>query len=451
MQKKPLLLVEDTASLRKLYSSVLERSGYEVLAVATLADARTAMAEAEPDVVLLDLMLPDGDGMALVSEAAGALPRCKVIVITANGSIHRAVEAMRAGAFDLLPKPVESQHLLNVVMNALSEARMDRAEPARPPLGFIGSSPAMHAVFKRVRKVAGSMAPVLVTGESGTGKQICAEAIHELSSRADGPFVTVNCASVSAEMLEPEIFGSDGAEPGLGAVLQAEGGTLFLDEFCDMDQRLQGLLLKLLQNSAFVPPGSNVARMTNTRVICATSRDPLTEVRAGRLRADLYYRLHVLPIHLPPLRERGGDVIEIAEALLEKICAREGRDVPRLAEDVRALFRDHPWPGNVRQLNNVLWSVVVNAPGPVITRAALPDGFAEAAEGLAPGRPVTPDEAVDALAGLTLAEVERRLIERTIALHEGSVPAAARQLGVSPSTIYRKLESWGRPASRRAL
>ncbi|MGH1330977.1 MAG: sigma-54-dependent transcriptional regulator [Paracoccaceae bacterium] len=455
MNSKPILLIEDTSSLRTVYSSILRQSGYAVETASNMATARAMIAETKHDIVLLDLMLPDGDGMELVGEITEAHARAKVIVITANGSIYRAVEAIRAGAFDFLLKPIEEQHLLNVVMNARSEANQTAALQSAPLGGFIGSSEAMQQVYTQVRAVAGSMATVFISGENGTGKEICAEAIHALSNRSDGPFIPLNCSAIPPGFLESEMFGHlKGAFPGAiedkqGAALQADGGTLFLDEICDMDLRLQAMLLRLLQTSCVTPLGASRPQTINTRIICATSRNPLEEVRAGRLRADLYYRLHVLPIHLPPLRERGEDVIEIAEAMLARLASREGRPLPKLSKQVRELFLQHSWPGNIRQVRNVLWNVVVLSDAPVINRAALPSEFFNqmSRDGEGP-HGLSVEAAINALVGEPLGDVERQLIEATIGRLDGSVPLAARQLGVSPSTLYRKLEAWGRPASR---
>lgn len=325
------------------------------------------------------------------------------------------------------------------------------AEPLRPPGDlFLGSSEAMQAVYAKIRAVARSMATVFITGESGTGKELCAQAIHDGSARASGPFIALNCGAIPPDLLESEVFGHmKGSFTGAisdkpGAAAAADGGTLFLDEICEMDVGLQTKLLRFLQTSMVQPVGATRPRKVNVRIICATNRNPLEAVQAGRFREDLYYRLYVVPIHMPPLRERGEDVIEIAEAALARFATEEHRPFDGLTPEVRALFRRLRWPGNVRQLLNVIRNVVVLNDGGVVTVGMLPPGLVEGAElgqgdavAAAPGAP-----RVDELVGRTLAEAERMLIEATLVRVNGSVPKAARMLDVSPSTLYRKMEGW---------
>ncbi len=307
-----------------------------------------------------------------------------------------------------------------------------------------------------IQAVADTKATVLITGESGTGKELCAEAIHALSPRASGPFIALNCGAIPADLLESEVFGHlKGSFTGAiadkpGAAAAADGGTLFLDEICEMDLSLQTKLLRFLQTSTITPVGATRPRKVDVRIICATNRDPREEVRRGRFREDLYYRLHVVPIHMPPLRERNDDVIEIAERLLVEMAREEGRVFTGLSPEVADLFRRLPWPGNVRQLINVLRNVVVLNDGPLVTIDMLPPDILEAAH-LSPANapqattlpPGTPS-ALAELAGRTLAQIERMVIEAAIARHGGSIPRAAMELDVSPSTIYRKREAWER-------
>ena len=456
-----LLLIEDTPSLQMVYESVLAAAGHRVRTEGDARGGLGAFRSEPPSAVLLDLMLPDRDGLDLMAEMLGERPEVPVIVITANGSINKAVAAMRAGAHDFLVKPFDEARLLNAVENALSHA-VPGAPPCAPatgqgqsgPLGaFIGSSEPMRAVYAKIRSVARSMATVFITGESGTGKELCAEAVHGVSNRATGPFVPLNCGAIPSELLESEVFGHlRGSFTGAiadkqGAAASADGGTLFLDEICEMDLNLQTKLLRFLQTSTIQPVGATRARKVNVRIICATNRDPLDAVRRGRFREDLYYRLHVVPIHLPPLRDRGEDVIDIAQHVLVRYAREEGREFRALSEEVKARFRRHPWPGNVRQMLNVLRNVVVLNDGAIVTAAMLPPDLRG---DLRPDLPVPAAPAaaaslpLDELMGRPLAEVERRVIEATLALHGGSVPRAARVLDVSPSTLYRKIEAWAR-------
>jgi DNA-binding NtrC family response regulator len=298
------------------------------------------------------------------------------------------------------------------------------------------------------------MATVFITGESGTGKELCALAVHQQSPRSAGPFIALNCGAIPAELLESEVFGHvKGSFTGaisdkLGAAAAADGGTLFLDEVCEMLPALQTKLLRFLQTSTVQPVGATQPRKVNVRIVCATNRDPADAVRRGQFREDLYYRLYVIPIHMPPLRDRHDDVIEIAEAALLRFSQEEGRAFTQLSADVRDMFRDLPWPGNVRQVLNVMRNVVVLYDGTEVQRHMLPDDIAgRAAPWGQPDQDLTPEAqapTLDGFLGRPLAEVEREIIEATIEMHAGSVPRAARVLDVSPSTIYRKLDLWAK-------
>ncbi len=480
----PLLLVEDTPSLSMMYQAVLKRAGLNVRTAATSAEAH-AVYQAQPSrIILLDLVLPDGDGIDFLREIRRVDPSAKVLVITANGSINRAVDAMRNGAFDFLVKPFDDRRLLAAVQNAIASLELEANEDLAdtPPIeeiagfhGFVGSSPQMRQIYEMMRNIGRSTATVFITGESGTGKEIAAQTIHRLSTRRSGPFVPINCGAIPRDLLESEVFGHlKGSFTGaisdkIGAAAAADGGTLFLDEICEMDQALQTKLLRFLQTSMIQPVGAIEARKIDVRIVCATNRDPAAEVRAGRFREDLYYRLHVVPIAMPPLRERADDVIEIAENLLARFAREEGKRFRHLGEPTRHIFRTYPWPGNVRQLQNVLRNVVVLYDGEAITPEMLPreivlgvedTGQIPAPEGVTidfPDRPVarqiqTSDakssysirSALEALVGTSLADLEREFIEATIRKCDGSIPRAARLLDLSPSTLYRKRDAWSR-------
>ena len=454
----PLLLIEDMPSLQMVYEAVLHKAGFAVTSASSAAEGLQKFRAGRPDVVLLDLRLPDRCGLKLMADLLAEKPGLRVIVITANGSINMAVEAMRAGAFEFLVKPFDETRLISVIENAQAGIA-----PAPPPgadpetgaegrfHGFIGASPPMQELYRKIAAIGRSMATVFISGESGTGKELAAQAVHATSSRANGPFVPLNCGAIPTDLLESEVFGHlKGAFTGaisdkLGAAGAADGGTLFLDEICEMDMNLQTKLLRFLQTSTILPVGATQARKVNVRIICATNRDPHEEVRAGRFREDLFYRLHVVPITLPPLRERGDDVLLIAEHMLARFAAEEGRAFTRLDEEVQALFRRLPWPGNVRQLLNVLRNVVVLNDGESVTTTMLPLEILHLSEDDALAPPRVPKQAppgLQSLIGRPLAEVERLLIEATIAECGGSVARAARMLDVSPSTLYRKREAW---------
>jgi two-component system repressor protein LuxO len=474
--RPPILLVEDTLSLQMVYRSILTGAGHRVSVAGSAADALAQFRALRPQLVLLDLVLPDRDGLSLMQELQAIHPETTVIAITANGSVNRAVEAMRAGAHDFLVKPVDETRLLDAVRNARAERRPRSApntaappdsdiEPVAENAGFIGSSEPMRRIHATIASVARSMATVFITGESGTGKELCALAVHGLSARASGPFIALNCGAIPQDLLESEVFGHmKGSFTGAisdkpGAAAAADGGTLFLDEICEMAPALQTKLLRFLQTSTIQPVGSTRPKKVNVRIVCATNRDPLDAVRRGHFREDLYYRLFVVPIHMPPLRDRGTDVIEIAEAALHRFAQEEGRNFHGLAPDVRALLLRHPWPGNVRQLLNVIRNVVVLNPGGWVTLDMLPAGLAAESPSGPDALPTTafpistlpsatlPSAAPETLVGLTLAEAERMLIEATLARHGGSIPKAARVLDVSPSTLYRKIDGWKARAS----
>lgn len=464
----PVLLVEDTASLRAIYVALLRRSGLEVDSASTAAEALAAHERKRHPIVLLDLMLPDGDGIDVLRRIRDDAPDVKTIVITANGSINRAVEAMRGGAFDFLVKPFDDARLMRALRAAAVSISDTRQHPLPEPTergfqGFVGGSEVMRAVYETLRDVGRSTASAFITGESGTGKEVCAQAIHALSPRRDKPFVPLNCGAIPRDLLESEVFGHlRGSFTGAiadkqGAAAAADGGTLFLDEICEMDVDLQTKLLRFLQTGAIQPVGATQSRRVDVRIMCATNRDPSAEVAAGRFRADLFYRLFVVPIEMPPLRARGRDVIEIAESLLLSYAHEEGKAFRKLSPEVEQAFLCHPWPGNVRELQNILRNVTVRRQGDEVTLDMLPRHFLEATQ---PSRwpragETAPTRAANVAAegaslhnrlcsmvGETLGTVERGFIEATIEACDGSIPQAARLLGVSPSTIYRKRSGW---------
>jgi two-component system, repressor protein LuxO len=453
MPQARLLLVEDTLSLATLYREYLRGEGHAIEHVSTLGVARAALAERPPDAVLLDLRLPDGDGLGLLAEIRAAPNPPPVVVMTAHGSVAVAVDAMRAGASDFLVKPFPAERLVVTVANVLERAALRRevatlaaGAPRAGFAGFIGAAPAMQTVYRILENAAPSRATVFVTGESGTGKELAAEAVHALSPRNGGPFVALNCAAIPKDLIESEIFGHvRGAFTGAvadrpGAARAADGGTLFLDELCEMDLALQGKLLRFIQTGSFVPVGASKPLRTDVRFVCATNRDPLEEVRAGRFREDLYYRLHVVPVALPPLRERGEDVILLADAFLARSAAEEGKRFARFAPDALALLRAHRWPGNVRELENAIRTAVVLHDAEEVTAAMLP---VTVHGGAAPQAPASGGRMSDPARRIRpLAEVEREAIEDAVRLCGGNIPKAAAFLGVSPSTLYRKREAW---------
>jgi DNA-binding NtrC family response regulator len=470
-----VLIVEDTPSVAQLCAAYLRRDGHTVEIATTGQEALAAIRAKVPAVIVLDLHLPDLSGQTILEEVHRQALPTSVVVITTDGSIRVAVEAMRAGAYDFLVKPFNADRLTTTVRNAFERSRLKtEVDVLKDSLGrdrfcgFIGASLAMQGVYRTIEAAAPSTAPVFVTGESGTGKELAAEAIHQLSQRRAGPFVPLNCGAIPRDLVESEIFGHmKGAFTGAvadraGAAKQAHGGTLFLDEICEMQIDLQTKLLRFLQTGTFQAVGSGKLQQVDIRVICATNRDPLAEVAAGRFREDLYYRLHVVPIRLPPLREREDDVVLIARALLARYAAEERKTFRRLGEDAEAALRGYDWPGNVRQLQNVIRNAVVMNDGETLTGSMLRIAGlgARAVPAAPPSPPVAaiPLPAAPALEHASartdpgswhaeadvvpLWQVEKAAIERAIELCAGNIPRAAAFLGVSPSTLYRKKQSW---------
>ncbi len=469
MPEGRVLIIEDSASLALGYAAQLEEVGYEVSVAETIAEAEQALAEGTFDVALLDLQLPDGNGLSLLETPPDMRGATTFVVITSDGSLTRAISAMRLGAYDFLVKPVSGTRLLTTVRNAHDHKPAQKAaEPEKKAAkaagfhGFIGQSPVMRDVYRTIENVADSKATIFITGESGTGKEVTAEAIHAAGRRRSKPFVAINCGAIPENLLESELFGhvkgafTGAVENRIGAAKAADGGTLFLDEICEMDLKLQVKLLRFLQTAMIQRVGSPKAEPVDVRIVCATNRDPAQEVMAGRFREDLYYRLNVIPISLPPLRARGGDVRLIAEELVRKIGREEGHETLHLSPESLAYVAAHDWPGNVRELQNAIRRAIVTGSGEEVElsqaparfpSAAMqpphtPDGMAAASTG--PDRPTAqpgPLAMLD-LAGMTMEDIEKLAIDQAIARHGGNVSKAARALELSPSTVYRKLERW---------
>ncbi|MEZ9663180.1 quorum-sensing sigma-54 dependent transcriptional regulator LuxO [Vibrio cyclitrophicus] len=450
-KSKYLLMVEDTASVAALYRSYLTPLEIDINIVGTGRDAIESLNHRIPDLILLDLRLPDMTGMDVLFAVKQEYPEVPVIFMTAHGSIDTAVEAMRHGSQDFLIKPCEADRLRITVNNAIRKATKLKNSSENPGnqnyQGFIGSSQTMQQVYRTIDSAASSKASIFITGESGTGKEVCAEAIHAASKRGDKPFIAINCAAIPKDLIESELFGHvKGAFTGAatdrqGAAELADGGTLFLDELCEMDLELQTKLLRFIQTGTFQKVGSSKMKSVDVRFVCATNRDPWKEVQEGRFREDLYYRLYVIPLHLPPLRERGEDVIEIAYSLLGYMSVEEGKAFVRFAQEVLDRFNQYEWPGNVRQLQNVLRNVVVLNNGKEITLNMLPPPLNQPIESSLRLKEMQ-NEDITVKDIFPLWITEKTAIEQAIKACDGNIPRAAGFLDVSPSTIYRKLQTW---------
>ncbi|MDP2004628.1 MAG: sigma-54 dependent transcriptional regulator [Rubrivivax sp.] len=469
-----LLVVDDEPDLRTLYELTLLREGYDVESAGSVEEGWALLCERGPggyQLVITDMRLPDGSGMDLLQRMQAAGRQEKAIVITAYGSPENAVEALKAGAYDYLTKPVDLRQFRAVVASALGRTPAPAAVPApsgvaasargaaagHPALErLIGASGAMHQVRSLVERVARSMAPVLVTGESGTGKELVARAIHEVSPRGALPFVAVNCGAIPEQLLEAEFFGyRKGAFTGAnedreGFFQAAQGGTLFLDEIGDLPMPLQSKLLRVIQERAVRPVGAVAETPVNVRIVSATHKDLGTEVLAGRFRQDLYYRLNVIRIHVPPLRERMVDLPALCSHVLHRI-ARDAGVTPVPTLDAAALqhLARYAFPGNVRELENLLHRALALAGTQVIQRSdlSLPDDGVDdagtAAEtvpgGLPVGMPAAPPAAPGPGAAPALPSdleayldgVEREILERALERHRYNRTAAGASLGLS--------------------
>jgi two-component system response regulator HydG len=452
MSKARILIVDDEPDVLGFMQQLLEQKGYEVDIAAGGAEALILVAERAPALLITDLRMPTMDGIELLGRLREQQRDLPTLVLTAAEDTSTAVRAMRAGAADYLTKPVDLGTLLLSVERALEHQHLQTdAENLRRQLdaknqegldGLLGTSLPMQRIYRMVRQVSPARATVLITGESGTGKGRLARVIHDLSPRKQGPFVSLHCAALAESLLESELFGHEkGAFTGaerrrLGRFEQADGGTLFLDEIGEIPMATQLKLLRLLQERTLERVGGNESIPIDVRVVAATSKDLRLEVHAGRFREDLFYRLNVVHIEMPPLRLRGHDTMVLAEHFLQKFARENQRPIDGLSEAARAKIRSHSWPGNVRELENAMERAVVFSEGPIVEPDALPfdtvpGGFGDL---LVPGA--------------SLAEIERYAITKTLEAVGGSTSRAAEILDVSIRTIQYRLHEYGSPAHR---
>ena len=442
MTPKTILLVEDTPSIQALLAAMLRAEGHEVVTARSATEAQARFRQLVPSIVVMDLHLPDGDGEDLIQEFLEAEPMTRIIAITSDSSVSRAVTCMRAGACDFLVKPVREPQLRDAV-RAASEGQ-DRPQTKPDDTALIGSSQVFQKVLDLLRSVSRFDAPVFLTGESGTGKSAAARAIHQMSDRAAADFVTIDCAALSPGVSGDEVFevfcdtAGKAVQAGQPHTASIADGTLFLDNICDLDPGYQARLLKFIETSS-APPGDSAPRASQIRLISATNRDPHEEIRRGRMREDLFYRLFAVPIHMPPLRERGQDVLEVARHALATAARKGHRRPMRLSKEVEALLPALPWPGNLREVLNLVRQIVMLHDGRDVTLDMLPHHILPR-----DGSSADSPQQHGSLAGKTLAEIEKLAIEEALERADGSVPKAARELDVSPSTLYRKLEAWAK-------
>jgi two-component system response regulator HydG len=442
-----VLVVDDDPSTCEMLDEGLSHRGFAVVWRTSAADALRAIQDRGTDVVLTDMRMNGASGIELCAAVRAHDSSLPVIVITAFGSIQAAVEAIRAGAYDFITKPFDLAVVAMALDRAVRHRRLElevdrlRAVAVDAARDFIGTSEAIRRVEELVARAAGSDATVLVTGESGTGKELAARALHRRGGRAKGPFVAINCAALPEPLLESELFGhvrgafTDASSSRPGLIVRATGGTLFLDEIGDMPLGMQVKLLRALQERVVRPVGGDKEVPFDVRVIAATHRDLEAEVAAGRFRQDLFFRIHVIEIALPPLRARPSDVLLLAQAFLERIGARSGRQGTKLSRGAAERLLAYEWPGNVRELENCIERALALARGDEITLDDLPSKVRRPAGALAEVDLAEAPEIV------SLEEMERRYILRVVRM-VGSKKVAAEMLGIDRSTLYRKLDRW---------
>ena len=447
-----VLVIDDHKSTRDTLSDVVTKAGHKCLCAKNGREGLETIEESDVDVVLLDLRLPDADGLEVLDRIRRDRPGVPVILITAHGSEDVAVDAMKRGATDYLPKPLDLNRLRAVIEGAVraralyeENIGLHRELDARRALSeLVGDSPAMREIKETIRQVAPTSASVLIQGENGTGKELVANAIYAASERAGRPFVKVAVAALPRDLLESELFGHEkGSFTGAhrqrkGRFELADGGTLFLDEIGAMPPETQIKLLRVLQEREFERVGGTETIRTDIRLIAATNENLEESMRAGRFRQDLYFRINVIHVTLPPLRDRLDDIPLLARRFVEQFPARDG-SVKDISSEVLAAFRGHDWPGNVRELGNLIERLCITAAGPVIAIEHLPPALrgnaaAHAVPACGDGVP---------LAGLRLDELERRAIAATLRAEEGNKTRAAKALGIGIKTLYRKIDRYG--------
>jgi DNA-binding NtrC family response regulator len=472
-EAKRVLIADDELNMRRVLEAILRREGYDVVTAANGLDALAGM-NRNVHTVITDLKMPGLDGMGLLKKLSADYPDVPVVMITAHGSVESAVEAVKLGAFDYLEKPFEQEQIRQVVAKALNTFALARQQ-ARPEeatsrgrFRLIGESPAIKQIFAVVEKVANTPSTVLITGESGTGKELIARALHENSSRHGGPFIKINCAAIPKTLMESELFGYEkgaftgavGAKPGRFEL--AHGGTLFLDEIGEIPIEMQVKLLRVLQESEFERVGGIKTIKVDVRLVTATNRDLLQEIGAGTFREDLFYRLNVVPIHIPPLRERGEDIPLLVDHFIGKFNERLRKQVTSIAPEAIGRLVAHPWPGNIRELENLMERTVLFCDGPQIRVSDLPPEISHLAPvSLSHLQPVAAPvsaagetTAVTVPAGLpegSLKEavrvqterVERELIQRALDETGGNVTQAARKLKISRKSLQTKMKEFG--------
>ena len=451
-RKDRILIVEDEDNARKGYEQLLQRWGYDVLGLATAEEVLAKFASYQPDTLIADVELPGMNGLDLLKQLGPELHGVPAIIITGRGSEERAVAAIEAGAFWYIEKPLKGPVLRALLDRALGKARdtrqlevLQRQLRESGRLGeFVGSSKPMQEVMRIIEMAAPSSASVLITGETGSGKEIVARTIHKLSPRATGPFVAINCSAIPETLMESEIFGHErgaftgAAERRIGCFELADAGTLLLDEIGEMPAPTQAKLLRVLEDRKVRRLGSKTETPVDVRVLAATNKDPEQAVNNGQLRQDLYFRLNVFHINLPPLREHKEDISLLVEHILRDVNAKHGKQVRGIGAEVLDIFMGHTWPGNIRELRNVLERAAIMCEKDLITRSCLPGEF-----GKTSAKGPSDLSTIKFPVGTTVDAMERELILQTLNATSNNKTRAAELLGISLKTLHNKLKEYG--------
>jgi len=461
MNQERVLIVEDEENERTGLAELISAWGYRTETASDGAEGLEKATSWGPSIVVTDMKMPRMGGLELLERLAGDARTMAVIMVTAQGTIDSAVQAMRMGAYDYITKPIDTNRLRTILQNATSllgtkvelEVTRRKLRDAGSLGSLVGSSKKMQELFRLIEMVAPSTASVLITGASGTGKELVARTIHELSPRRSKPFIAINCAAIPETLIESEIFGHEkGAFTGAlerrtGCFELAEGGTLLLDEIGEMPVATQAKLLRVLEDRKLRRLGSKVETTVDVRVLAATNKVPEEAVARGELRNDLYYRLNVFNIQMPTLREHREDVPELVQHLLREMDAKHGRKVATVSEAVLHQFQNYSWPGNVRELRNTLERAVIVCEGAVIETKHLPPGFGQITLRTTAEDP----DAVRLGVGTTVEEAEKRLILKTLEATNNNKTRAAEILGISLKTLHNKLKEYGSAAAEAAL